>query len=504
MCGVFGIHGHDEAANLTYLGLHALQHRGQESAGIVSAQGDTLHAYRAMGLVGDVFGQDALATLPGNTAIGHVRYSTAGVSQLKNAQPLRVSYSGGQLAVAHNGNLVNAQALRDELEATGAIFGSDSDTEVLIHLIARSRQPTFEAKVVEALKRVDGAYCLLFLTGKQLVAVRDPRGFRPLVLGKLRDAWVFASESNSLDLIEAELVRELEPGEMVVVDAQGQLHSSKPFEKKRLGRCVFEHVYFARPDTVLFGSSVYQTRKQLGMQLAQEQPADADLVIGVPDSGVPAAIGYSKQSGIPFDVGLIRSHYVGRTFIEPQQSIRHFGVKLKLSAVRHVLAGKRVVVVDDSVVRGTTSRKIVKMLKAAGATEVHLRISSPPTRWPCYYGIDTPSRQELIAATHTDAEIARYVTADSLGYLSIEGLGAAVGDPASETFCNACFSGNYLTPLAHPAGEKPKTHRPLLPDQGNGQGNGAAGPIARATGSLDEAALLPSVMLARSLPARRD
>jgi amidophosphoribosyltransferase len=450
MCGVFGIWGHEEASNLTYLGLHALQHRGQESAGIVSAQGGALHAHRQMGLVADVFTQQALAALPGPAAIGHVRYSTAGVSQIKNAQPLRVSYRGGQLAVAHNGNLVNAQALRDELEASGAIFQSDSDTEALIHLIARSKAEDFGGRVLDALRQVEGAYSLLFLTGDTLVAARDPQGFRPLVLGKLKSAYVLASETSALDLIEAEYIREVEPGEVVTIDANG-LRSEKPFAQRRLGRCVFEHVYFSRPDSVIFGSSVYETRKKLGQQLAREQPAEADLVIAVPDSGVPAAIGFSQQSGIPFDVGLIRSHYVGRTFIEPQQSIRHFGVKLKLSAVRQVLKGKRVVVVDDSVVRGTTSRKIVKMLKAAGATEVHLRISSPPTRWPCYYGIDTPSRQELIASSHSVEEIARYVTADSMGYLSLQGLGVAVGDDGrSETYCNACFSGDYLTRLDDP------------------------------------------------------
>ncbi|WP_375770861.1 amidophosphoribosyltransferase [Archangium gephyra] len=445
MCGIFGIVGNPEASNLTYLGLHALQHRGQESAGIVASDGQNLLAHREMGLVADIFNAPVLEKLPGNAAIGHVRYSTAGVSQLKNAQPLTVEYVGGQLAVAHNGNLVNAQELRTQLEADGAIFQSDSDTEVVIHLIARSKQPTFEKKVIEALSKVKGAYSILFLTDKKLVAVRDPNGFRPLVLGMLKNSWVLASETTALDLIEAEFLRELEAGEMVVIDETG-LHASQPFPPTRLGRCIFEHVYFAKPDSVLFGTSVYETRKEMGRQLAKEQPTPgADLVIAVPDSGVPAAIGYAQASGIPYDVGLIRSHYVGRTFIEPQQSIRHFGVKLKLSAVRQVLKGKRVVVVDDSIVRGTTSRKIVKMLKAAGALEVHLRISSPPTQWPCYYGIDTPSRQELIASSHSVEEIARYVTADTLGYISMEGLGSAVGDKERTTFCTACFSGNYLT-----------------------------------------------------------
>ncbi|OJT17836.1 amidophosphoribosyltransferase [Archangium sp. Cb G35] len=462
MCGIFGIVGNPEASNLTYLGLHALQHRGQESAGIVASDGHGLRAHREMGLVADIFTAPTLEKLPGSAAIGHVRYSTAGVSQLKNAQPLTVEYVGGQLAVAHNGNLVNAQELRTQLEADGAIFQSDSDTEVVIHLIARSKQPTFEQKIVEALSKVKGAYSILFLTDKKLVAVRDPNGFRPLVLGMLKNSWVLASETTALDLIEAEFLRELEAGEMVVIDETG-LHASTPFPPTKLGRCIFEHVYFAKPDSVLFGSSVYETRKEMGRQLAKEQPVPgADLVIAVPDSGVPAAIGYAQASGIPYDVGLIRSHYVGRTFIEPQQSIRHFGVKLKLSAVRQVLKGKRVVVVDDSIVRGTTSRKIVKMLKAAGALEVHLRISSPPTQWPCYYGIDTPSRQELIASSHSVEEIARYVTADTLGYISMEGLGSAVGDKERTTFCTACFSGKYLTGDINPGATSASESTPKL------------------------------------------
>ncbi|AKJ00684.1 amidophosphoribosyltransferase [Archangium gephyra] len=462
MCGIFGIVGNPEASNLTYLGLHALQHRGQESAGIVASDGQDLRAHREMGLVADIFNAPVLEKLPGNAAIGHVRYSTAGVSQLKNAQPLTVEYVGGQLAVAHNGNLVNAQELRTQLEADGAIFQSDSDTEVVIHLIARSKQPSFEQKVVEALSKVKGAYSILFLTDKKLVAVRDPNGFRPLVLGMVKNSWVLASETTALDLIEAEYLRELEAGEMVVIDETG-LHASQPFPPTRLGRCIFEHVYFAKPDSVLFGTSVYETRKEMGRQLAKEQPAPgADLVIAVPDSGVAAAIGYAQASGIPYDVGLIRSHYVGRTFIEPQQSIRHFGVKLKLSAVRQVLKGKRVVVVDDSIVRGTTSRKIVKMLKAAGALEVHLRISSPPTQWPCYYGIDTPSRQELIASSHSVEEIARYVTADTLGYISMEGLGSAVGDKERTTFCTACFSGKYLTGNLNPGATSVSESNPKL------------------------------------------
>ncbi|MCC6336987.1 MAG: amidophosphoribosyltransferase [Myxococcales bacterium] len=447
MCGVFGIFGHEEAANLTYLGLHALQHRGQESAGIVASDGHVLKSHRAMGLVADTFTAEVLERLPGKAAIGQVRYSTAGGSHIRNAQPFLVSFAGGQLAVAHNGNFVNADATRKGLEQGGAIFQSDADTENVIHFIARSKANTFEGRVVDALRHLDGAFSMVFLNDGQLIAVRDAIGFRPLVLGRLKNAYVVASETTALDLIEAEFLRELEPGEVLVIDADG-LKSSFPLEKRPPGRCVFELVYFARPDSRVFGQSVFEVRKNLGRQLAKEQPTEADVVIAVPDSGVPAAIGYAEQSGIRYDLGLIRSHYVGRTFIEPQQSIRHFGVKLKLAPVVSTLAGKRVVVVDDSIVRGTTSRKIVKMLRASGAKEVHLRISSPPTAWPCFYGIDTPSRQELIAASHTVEEIAKYVTADSLGYLSLKGLHTAAGDPEGRSFCSACFSGKYPTPLA--------------------------------------------------------
>ena len=462
-CGVFGIWAlgqREDASNYAYLGLHALQHRGQESAGIVSTDGESLHVHREMGLVADIFTADVLAKLKGGAAIGHVRYSTTGASHLKNAQPFAVQYAGGAVAVAHNGNLVNAEALRNELEAAGSIFSASTDTEVIIHLIARARAvgppgstEQLLGAIREALGRVLGAYSIVFLTPKTLVGARDPMGFRPLVLGKLKGHWVLASETTALDLIEAESVREVEPGEIVVIDSAG-LRSERLFpgqpKPAKLGRCVFEHIYFARPDSVLFGKSVYAARHALGKRLAIEHPVEADLVMPVPDSGVPAAIGYAEQSGVPFAMGLVRSHYVGRTFIEPQQSIRHFGVKLKLSAVREVLRGKKVVVVDDSIVRGTTSRKIVKMIKAAGAAEVHLRISSPATRWPCYYGIDTPVRQDLIAATHSTEEIATYVTADSLGYLSVEGLAQAVGDPTWKSYCNACFTGNYLTPLESP------------------------------------------------------
>jgi amidophosphoribosyltransferase len=460
-CGIFGLWSTGqalEAANYAYLGLHALQHRGQESAGIVSTDGETLHVHREMGLVADIFTAPVLATLPGGAAIGHVRYSTTGASHLKNAQPFAVQYAGGAVAVAHNGNLINAETLRAELEAQGSIFSASTDTEVIVHLIAKSRTvgapgsaEQLLASIREALAKVQGAYSIVFLTPKALVGVRDPMGFRPLVLGKLKGNYVLASETTALDLIEAEYVREIEPGEMVVVDEDG-LRSERLFpgqpRPQRLGRCVFEHIYFARPDSVLFGKSVYSVRHALGRRLAIEHPVQADLVMPVPDSGVPAAIGYSEESGIPFAMGLVRSHYVGRTFIEPQQSIRHFGVKLKLNALKDVLKGKRVVVIDDSIVRGTTSRKIVKMIRDAGAAEVHLRISSPPTAWPCYYGIDTPTRQELIASTHSVEEIQKYVTADSLGYLSLEGLYAALGEDR-KGFCDACLSGEYLLSFPH-------------------------------------------------------
>src|SRR3989440_4093994 len=383
--------------------------------------------------------------------MGPVRYSTAGDSSLRNAQPFAVEYAHGSVAVAHNGNLVNAADLRRRLELDGSIFQSTSDSEVIVHLLARGREPDIETRIVNALRQVDGAYSCVFLSESKLIAVRDPRGFRPLLLGRLKDAFVFASETVAFDLIEAEFIREVEPGEMVVVDAKG-LRSVRPWTEESKKFCVFEHVYFARPDSLIDGRSVYRVREALGRQLAKEHPVEGDVVIPVPDSGTAAAIGYARQSGIPYDMGLIRSHYVGRTFIEPQQSIRHFGVKLKLNAVREVLEGKRVVVVDDSIVRGTTSRKIVKMIRSAGAREVHLRISSPPVTNPCFYGIDTPTRSELIASSHSPEEIARYVTCDSLGYLSREGMMAAVasvGPPLTgkalpgAAYCDACFTGHY-------------------------------------------------------------
>jgi amidophosphoribosyltransferase len=456
MCGVFGIHGHDEAANIAYLGMHALQHRGQESAGLVAADEGRLRRHVAMGLVSDAFDRDILARVPGTTAIGHVRYSTAGSSELRNAQPFLFEYAGGTVAIAHNGNLVNAAELRAELEAQGSIFQTSSDTEVIVHLMAKAPQADVLGKLVTALRRVRGAYSLILLTSDgpnaKLIGVRDPNGFRPLVLGRLKDAYVLSSETCSFDLIEADLLRELEPGEIVVIEKGGMTSHRLPDTAERTF-CVFEHVYFARPDSLVNGKSVYRAREKMGMRLAQEAPVEADVVIPVPDSGVPASVGYSKQSGIPFELGLIRSHYVGRTFIEPQESIRHFGVRLKLSPVRSVVDGKRVVVVDDSLVRGTTSRKIVKMLRGAGAKEVHLRISAPPTTHPCYYGIDTPTRSELVAASHSIDEINTYVTSDSLAYLSHEGMMQAVGSPGEKTekpghgYCSACFTGGYPVPL---------------------------------------------------------
>jgi len=454
MCGVFGIHGHDEASNIAYLGMHALQHRGQESAGLVAALDGRLRRHVAMALVSDAFNRESLATLPGRAAIGHVRYSTAGSSELRNAQPFVFDYAGGQVAIAHNGNLVNAPELRAELEAQGSIFQTSSDTEVIVHLMAKAKEPDVLGRLMSALRRVRGAYSLVLLThDEKMIGVRDPNGFRPLVIGRLKDAFVLSSETCSFDLVEAEFIREVEPGEVVVIEKNGMTSHRLAFDQGTQAPtfCVFEHVYFARPDSLVNGKSVYRAREKMGMALAQEHPVDADVVIAVPDSGVAAAIGYSRQSGIPFEMGLIRSHYVGRTFIEPQDSIRHFGVRLKLSPVRSVVDGKRVVVVDDSLVRGTTSRKIVKMLRGAGAREVHMRISAPPTTHPCFYGIDTPTRSELVAASHTVEEIGRYVTSDTLAYLSHDGMMNAVASPDSgssgQGYCSACFTGQYPVAL---------------------------------------------------------
>jgi amidophosphoribosyltransferase len=446
-CGVFGVYGHPEAANLVYLGLYALQHRGQEGAGIVSSDGKSLRVEKGNGLVSDIFDEARIKKLKGDCAIGHNRYSTTGASQLvENVQPLLINYALGQLSVAHNGNLTNYGKIKDELEAYGSIFHTSIDSELIVHLIAHSKEGgTLMPRVVDALSKIQGAYSLLIMSEKEMIGVRDPNGFRPLCLGKLDDAWVLSSETCALDLIEAKYVRDIEPGEMVVINRDG-LQSYKPFPAVKHSCCVFESIYFSRPDSYIFGENVNFIRKMMGRKLAVEHPVEADLIVPVPDSGVPAAIGYSEQSGIPFDVALIRNHYVGRTFIEPQQSIRHFGVKIKLNPVKRLLEGKRVVLVDDSIVRGTTSRKLVKMVRAAGAKEVHMRISSPPTTYPCFYGIDTPTRQELIAASHTVEEIRRYLTADSVGYLTLDGLMDII--PNSENkFCSACFSGDYPVPF---------------------------------------------------------
>ena len=448
-CGVFGVFGHPEAGHLTYLGLHALQHRSQESAGIVSSDGSRLFAERGMGHVGKVFTKSNLERLAGNMAIGHVRYSTAGESKLVNAQPLRIEGGRGEMAIGHNGNLVNAARMRSDLEKSGSIFQTTSDTEIILHLIARSSRENLEEAIVDALQQVEGAYSLVFLFPGKMVAVRDPRGFRPLSLGRLGSATLVTSESCALDLIDAEFVRDLQPGEMLVVTEDGT-SSYHPFPEVKPAPCIFEYVYFARPDSLLYGRSVNVVRKRLGHELALEQPAGADLVVPVPDSGVSAALGYAEESGLPFEFGLVRNHYVGRTFIEPRQSIRHFGVKLKLNTVRNIIAGRRVVLVDDSIVRGTTSRKIVAMVRAAGAKEIHVRISCPPTTGPCHYGIDTPRRSELIASSHSVDEICKFIQADSLGYLSRDGMYRAVGDLQAD-FCDACYTGNYPVPIPREA-----------------------------------------------------
>jgi amidophosphoribosyltransferase len=452
MCGIFGIFNHSEASNIAYLGLHSLQHRGQESAGIVSTDGYAVYAHREMGLVSDIFDEQTLLKLRGNSAIGHVRYSTAGSSDIKNAQPFVVEYSKGSLAIAHNGNLTNAKIVRDELQNYGSIFQSTMDTEVIVHLIALSHENSTLERLIAALRRVEGSYSLLILTDKEMIAVRDPYGFRPLVLGKLKDAFVVASETCAFDLVEAKYIREIEPGEILHITKEGA-QSFKPFKKAEPRLCIFEYIYFARPDSDVFGRTVYGVRKAFGRELAREHPVEADLVIPIPDSGISAAIGYAQAAGLPFEMGLIRNHYVGRTFIEPKESIRHFGVKLKLNADHETVQGKRIVVVDDSIVRATTGRKIITMLRQQGATEIHFRVTSPPTRFPCFYGIDTPSRGELIASSHDVQEINTYMTSDTLAYLSIDGMKRAIGDGADSfnyTFCDACFSGDY--PLRFPWG----------------------------------------------------
>jgi amidophosphoribosyltransferase len=444
-CGIFGIFGHPEAANMTYLGLYALQHRGQESAGIAASDGDQVRVSRAMGYVADTFDSQTLAHLPGSAAIGHVRYSTAGESKLSNAQPILIDCVHGQIAVCHNGNLVNARELREELVRQGSIFQSNSDTEVVLHLYARSKAASVEDAVVESVSQVQGAFSLVILTRDRMIAVRDPHGFRPLALGRLGDAVVVCSETCAMDLIGATYIRDVEPGEVLVVGAAG-VRSIKPFPPAPLAHCIFEHVYFARPDSYVFGKSVNEVRTMLGRILAREQPVDADVVVPVPDSGVCAAMGYAEEAHMPLRMGLIRNHYVGRTFIQPQASIRHFGVKVKLNPVKSILQGKRVVLVDDSIVRGTTSRKIVRMVRAAGAREVHVRISCPPTISPCFYGVDTPQRGELIAATHTLEEIRQYLEADSVAYLSLEGLLSAVANERG-TYCSSCYTGRYPVPI---------------------------------------------------------
>ena len=445
MCGVFGVHGHAEAAHITYLGLYALQHRGQESAGIVSSNGREQLVFRGMGLVADVFSEPILAKLPGRHAIGHVRYSTAGGSSLRNTQPFCATTDGGPVAIAHNGNLVNAVAIRRELEGRGAIFSSTSDSEVIVHLLARSREGTLEERLIDALSRVKGAFSLLMLTDDALIAARDPWGFRPLVLGRLDGAYVVASETCALDLIGATYERDLEPGEVVVI-RRGRIRTLKPFAKSpRQTFCIFEHIYFARPDSNLQQQNVYAFRKELGRILAREHPVEADMVVPVLDSGTAAALGYAEESGIPYETALIRNHYVRRTFIEPSQSIRHFGVKVKHNAVRGILEGKRVVLVEDSIVRGTTLLKLVTMVRQAGARTVHVRVSSPPTIGPCHYGIDTPSREELIAHKLSVEEIRKEIGADSLGYLSLEGL-RRTGTLLKQGFCDACFSDEYPVP----------------------------------------------------------
>ncbi len=449
-CGVFGVFGHPEAANLTYLGLYALQHRGQESAGIVSSTGHDLFMHKAMGEVEEIFQPRILAKLPGSSAIGHTRYSTAGDKALLNVQPIMIDCNKGKMAVAHNGNLTNASEWRRKLEHRGSIFQTNSDTEVIVHLVARSQARNLSGALGDALNQVEGAYSLVVLTADELYAVRDPRGFRPLALGKIEGhagevSWMVASETCAFDLLNAQYVRDIEPGEMLRISRAGleSVHFSAP---KPHQYCIFEHVYFSRPDSIVFGRAVNESREMLGRLLAREHPVEADMIVPIPDSGVPAAIGFALESKIPFRMGLIRNHYIGRTFIEPSQAIRNFGVKLKLNPVRSLIAGKRVVLIDDSIVRGTTSRKLVRMVREAGAKEVHMRISCPPTISPCYYGVDTPTKEELIASSNTPEEIRKYLGADSLGYLSLPGLRQAVNDTEGK-FCTSCYTGVYPTDL---------------------------------------------------------
>ncbi len=448
-CAVVAIYGHPEASKLAYLALYAMQHRGQESAGIVTSDGRDTYNHKAMGHVADIFTTEVLRDLPGDIGIGHTRYSTAGDTALLNAQPFSVSCNKGRIAVAHNGNITNAQELRRDLEQRGAIFQANSDTEVILHLVAHSAERTLAGALRDALLQLEGAFSLVFLAEDRIIVARDPQGFRPLAMGQMalkgKVAHVFASETCAFDLIDAVYLNDVEPGEMVIIGPEG-VTRERYAPKRPLSQCVFEHVYFSRPDSIVFGRPVEESRENLGRLLAREAPADADIVVPVPDSGVAAALGYSTESGLPFRQALIRNHYVGRTFIEPSQAIRDFGVKLKLNPVRHLLEGKRVILVDDSIVRGTTSRKIVRMVRNAGAREVHLRVSCPPTISPCFYGVDTPTKNELIASNNTVEEIRRFVEADSLGYLSLGGLRKAVDDTRHE-YCYACYTGDYPTEL---------------------------------------------------------
>jgi amidophosphoribosyltransferase len=450
-CGVFAVYGHPEAANLTHLGLHALQHRGQESAGISSCDGRQIRTFKGMGHVAEIFTATVLGGLPGHMAIGHTRYSTAGNSSITNAQPFSVACNKGRIAVAHNGNITNAAELRRELEDHGSIFQASSDTEVILHLVARSDQRTLAAALREALLAIEGAFSLVFLAEDRVIVARDPHGFRPLAIGRMNlasgPAWVFASETCAFDLIDAHYVGDVAPGEMVIAGPDG-LTREYYTPPAKPSMCVFEHVYFSRPDSVVFGTSVHESREMMGRLLAQEMPVEADVVVPIPDSGVAAALGYAHASGIPFRHGLIRNHYVGRTFIEPSQAIRDFGVRLKLNPVRSLLHGKRVVLVDDSLVRGTTSQKIVRMVRNAGAREVHLRISCPPTISPCFYGVDTPTKRELIAASQSIEQIRQFIDCDTLAYLSLDKLALAVGDTESR-YCYACYTGKYPTELVN-------------------------------------------------------
>jgi amidophosphoribosyltransferase len=451
-CGVFAVYGHPEASKMAYLGLYALQHRGQESAGICTSDGSEIYCQKSMGHVADIFTNQVLSELPGKLAIGHTRYSTAGDTVLMNAQPFSVACNKGRVAVAHNGNITNATELRAELERRGSIFQANSDTEVILHLVAHSSERTLEGALRDALLQIEGAFSLVCLAEDRIIVARDPYGFRPLAMGQMElnghVCYVFASETCAFDLISAVYLCDVDPGEMIIVGPEGVTRERYSPERPR-AQCAFEHVYFSRPDSIVFGRPVQQSREMLGRLLAREWPADADLVVPVPDSGVAAALGYSAESGLPFRHALIRNHYVGRTFIEPSQAIRDFGVKLKLNPVRHLLEGKRVVLVDDSIVRGTTSRKIVRMVRQAGAREVHLRVSCPPTVSPCFYGVDTPTKSELIASNNSVEAIRRFVEADTLGYLSLGGLRRAVGDDEKHEYCYACYTGDYPTELVN-------------------------------------------------------